>query len=133
MPPLETVFTYAAVILALATAAGYGLLRGRVTALRDELHDEREGRASDQRRITQLNADLIESRSETKLLRSEIEAVGRQVRTEGYWQEVGRKLDAHNDAAEAYWARADARGEDVVATQHAVLDVLKELKPDDTS
>lgn len=105
-------------ILALATAAGYGLLRGRVTALRDELKDEREGRAADRR-------DRDEARNEVKQLRTDLNALTRVVTGEVHWVAIGAQLGEHHTEARAHWHENERiEREQLEATQ----ELLRELR-----
>jgi hypothetical protein len=90
---ISAILTGGVAILAIATAVGYGLLRGRVTALRDELKDEREGRADD-------------ARAELAVVRNDLAALSRIVTGEAHWVAIGQKLDEHHEEAVRYWREA---------------------------
>lgn len=87
-------------VVAIATLAGLGLLRGTVTNLRERLGDSREEvvdltrkRDADQARITVLEADLA--------------ALTRVVTGEVHWVALEQKLDTHHEQAEAHWVKAE--------------------------
>lgn len=117
----ENLLTAALAVLALATAGGYGLLRGRVSALRDELKDEREGRASERETIRELRASLVAAQAEVAALRIDVEAIGKVARGEAHWVAVGEQLDTHHAKSVEHWMRDEELGA-------AMLAVLTELK-----
>jgi hypothetical protein len=119
----NNLLTGALAVLALATAGGYGLLRGRVSALRDELKDEREGRTSDRETIRQLRESLAAALADVAALRADVEAIGRVARGEAHWVAVGEQLDIHHTAASAHWAK----DEELTAAMLAALEALKEV------
>jgi hypothetical protein len=96
---ISAILTGGVALLAIATAVGYGLLRGRVTALRDELKDEREGRAADRR-------DRDDARAELAVVRNDLAALSRIVTGEAHWVAIGQKLDEHHEEAVRYWREA---------------------------
>jgi hypothetical protein len=102
---ISAILTGGVAILAIATAVGYGLLRGRVSALRDELKDEREGRAADRR-------DRDDARRELAVVRTDLEALSRIVTGEAHWVAIGAKLDEHHEEAVRYWRKAEKMTEE---------------------
>jgi hypothetical protein len=106
---ISEILTAGVAILAVATAVGYGLLRGRVTALRDELKDEREGRAADRR-------DRDDARRELLVVKNDLSALSRIVTGEAHWVAIGQKLDDHHEEAVAHWRRTEAIDKEQLAT-----------------
>lgn len=105
--------TVVATLFAVASFVGLGYTRGRVTALREELRDEREGRSSDRDTIKELRSDLT-------VARNDLAALGRVVTAEAHWVAIGDQLNEHHVEAKAYWARTES-------TANATLAALKEL------
>lgn len=111
---LDNLLSWALGILALATAGGYGLLRGRVSALRDELRDEREGRASDRETIRDLREREEKAEGRITLLETELEAVGKVARGEAYGVAITDLLTTHHTEALGHWATIEGLVEGLV-------------------
>lgn len=86
-------------IVALATLAGYGLLRGNVQNLREQLKDEREARAS-------LSGRFDASEKENVELRSKVRVLEGIVTGEVHWVALGTQLDEHHTEAREFWTHA---------------------------
>ena len=111
MADLGNFLQVALTVLTLAALASVGLMKGTITNLRESLADARGDIADGDRRHTETKAELVEAQNQIVKLRAQInsqahdlEAVGRLVRGESYWLELGEKLDAHHAAAEEHWA-----------------------------
>lgn len=87
-------------IVALATLAGYGLLRGNVQNLRDQLKDEREARAS-------LSTRFEDSRRENIDLISKVKVLESIVTGEVHWVALGQQLDEHHVDTKSFWERSE--------------------------
>lgn len=85
-------------IVAIATLAGLGLMRGTVTNLRENLADARAEIADKDRRLTEL-----ETKSQTQA--TDLAALGRVVTGEAHWVAIGDKLDEHHGQATTHWAK----------------------------
>ena len=86
-------------IVALATLAGYGLLRGNVQNLRDQLKDEREARSSLSIRFDAVKLENTDLAGKVKVLESIVTG-------EVHWVALGDKLDEHHLEAKGFWAGA---------------------------
>lgn len=98
-------------VLTLASLAGLGLMRGTVTNLRETLKDARGDIADGDRRHGETTKELQAAQNEIVRLRAQVnsqakdlEAVGRLVRGESYWMELGEKLDMHHAEAKTHWS-----------------------------
>lgn len=84
-------------IVAIATLAGLGLLRGTVTNLREQLADERAARAADrqQRADDERESALFKTNAETRIasLESDALALQRVVTGEIHWIALGERLE----------------------------------------
>jgi hypothetical protein len=102
---LGGILTAALAIIAVSTLAGYGLLRGRVASLRDELKDERDARESLHGRHQETLRDLVDCQGKLKVLESVVTG-------EIHWVALGEKLDHHHNEAKTQWtAQAVLLGE----------------------
>ena len=101
-------------VLTLASLAGLGLMRGTVTNLRENLNDARaeiadkdrrhaEDSADKDERIRDAEAEIIRLKAQVNSQAHDLEAVGRLVRGESYWDELGEKLDKHHSEAVTHW------------------------------
>lgn len=115
---ISSLLVAAMALLTLATAGGFGLQRGRISVLREELKDEREGRASDRETIRELRSDLTEARAEIAKLSTDVDAIGRVARGEAHWVGVGEQLDTHHAKSVEHWQK----DEEINAQ---ILEVLK--------
>lgn len=106
-------FSLLATVFGIASIAGFGLMRGRVSSLREELKDEREGRASDRQTIKDLRADLL-------VAQNDLAALGRVVTAEAHWVAIGEQLEHHHHDATAYWKRSEKTAADTLAAIRAL-------------
>lgn len=81
----------------LATAAGYGFMRGRVGNLREQLEDARS-------QIGDLKGTRTELESRAGTLETDLAALTRVVTGETHWVAIGHQLDEHHEKAMAHWA-----------------------------
>lgn len=86
-------------VVALATLAGYGLLRGNVQNLREQLKDEREARGSLQGRFDQQEKEKIDLAGKVRVLESIVTG-------EVHWVALGEKLDEHHEETKHFWTGA---------------------------
>jgi chromosome segregation ATPase len=100
---LGDTFNTALAIVSIATLTGLGLMRGTITNLRENLRDARDEIADKDRRLTETEGDLVRLRAQVKSQGHDLEAVGRLIRGESYWTELGEKLDAHHSEAKKHW------------------------------
>ena len=101
METVSGLLTTALAIVALATLAGLGLMRGTVTNLRENLGDARAEIADKDRRLTALEKS-------DKQHQSELEALRRVVTGEVHWVALGETLDHHHSEAKGHWERDEA-------------------------
>lgn len=92
------ILTIALAILAIATAAGFGLQRGRISSLREQLDDSRK-------EVVDLDRRLGVEKSRGDQLATDLAALGRIVTGEAHWVAIGEKLDIHHAEAETHWTR----------------------------
>ena len=98
-------------VVAIATLAGLGLMRGTVTGLRENLKDCREEAAETRRKLevaeaenSRLQSDLaalsrvVTGEAHITALGQEVSEVGTQVAN------VGDRIDTHHTAAEGFWS-----------------------------
>lgn len=93
---MQEFLTAAAVIIALATAAGLGLQRGVVTNLREQLNDARS-------EITDLKTNRTETAADNARLKSDLSALQRVVTGEVHWLALNDLLDHHHKLTEEHW------------------------------
>lgn len=98
MDDFGKLLTIALALLALATAAGFGLQRGRIGDLRQQLEDSDKEMARKDRRLS-------EAETEVQQLKTDLTALTRVVTGEAHWVAIGQKLDEHHEQAETHWAR----------------------------
>lgn len=106
MDDLGKILTVALAILAIATAAGFGLQRGRISALQGRLKDSDEELARKERRLTEAEAEVL-------TLKTDLAALARVVTGEAHWTAIGEKLDHHHEEAEAHWRHAEQIAEEI--------------------
>lgn len=108
----SNLLTTALGVLALATAAGLGLVRSNVTILRENLKDAREEIADKDRRHTEFETRTATqiAELEAKLLAkgADLDALSRVVTGEAHWVALGETLDVHHAAAEQHWETIEA-------------------------
>ncbi len=84
-------------IVAIATLAGLGLLRGTVTNLREQLKDEREARESDrrQRADDEIEHAKFKADAEARIatLEADIAAYKRLVTGETHWTAIEQRIE----------------------------------------
>jgi predicted phage gp36 major capsid-like protein len=124
---LSNLLTAALAVLALATAGGYGLLRGRVSALRDELEDERKGRESDRQERDDLRAKNADLRRDLDNVTVELEALTRVVTGEVHWVAIGDKLDHHHGEAKDHWGKTEDAIEKALDMLKGMLEQFEEI------
>lgn len=112
---LSDLLSIALTIVAVATLAGYGLLRGRVQGLREELKDERDARASLAGRHEALKVEAADLLGKVKVLEGIVTG-------EIHWVALGSKLDEHHTEATEYWTRAEQH----TATQETLLTEIRD-------
>lgn len=136
MPDLDQLLPIALVVLTLATAAGFGLQRGRLSqqekrieTLQGQLKESDDELARKDRRQAEAERALekhkTESSAEIQRLKTDLAALARVVTGEAHWTAIGEKLDVHHQEAEAHWAKAEGLAGDI-------LEVLHELAPPKT-
>lgn len=108
-------------VVALATLAGYGLLRGNVQNLREQLKDEREARNSLQGRFDQQEKEKIDLAGKVRVLESIVTG-------EVHWVALGDKLDEHHNEAKDYWTRAETRDTHSETLLTEIRDALRNQK-----
>lgn len=109
--------TLFAAAFGVASFIGYGWNKGKITSLRDDLKDAREGRSADKAEITQLRADLT-------LAQSDLKSVVRTVTGEAHWVAIGDQLDTHHREATGYWSRAEVNTAEMLAALREIGDRL---------
>ena len=113
---VSQVLSIALGVVALSSLAGYGLLRGNVQNLREQLKDEREARASLSTRFTEVQREAVDLRGKVKVLESIVTG-------EVHWVALGDKLDTHHKEATEYWAKAGFQA----TTQEHLLEEIRDL------
>jgi len=116
-------------VVAIATLAGLGLMRGTVTGLRENLSEARAEIGDKERRLKDAEAEIIKLKAQTRSQAHDLDAVGRLVRGESYWTELGDKLDIHHTEAKTHWAE----DERLLARILADLDALDALVRQETT
>jgi hypothetical protein len=106
MDDLGKLLTIGLAILAIATAAGFGLQRGRISALREQLKDSDDELVRKDRRLTA-------AEGEVKQLKTDLAALARVVTGEAHWIAIGEKLDLHHGEAEVHWKRDEQLLEEI--------------------
>lgn len=99
---ISYVLGLALVTLTIATAAGFGLQRGNVVNLREQLKDCREEMAS-------YKASRDEARVANAQLSTDLEALKRVVTGEVQWEVLTTSLDEHHHEALEHWKEAEKR------------------------
>lgn len=94
-------------VMALASLAGVGLMRGTVTALRENLDDARKDNADVDRRLAIETRAREAAQAEVAQLRVELGALGRVVTGEAHWVAIGQTLDHHHEEAQAHWVTGE--------------------------
>ena len=107
-------------VLTLTSLAGLGLMRGTVTTLREALTDARGEIADKGRRLTETETEITRLKAKVNSQTHDLEAMGRLIRGESYWTELGEKLDSHHSEAKTHW-QADERKLDTIARNLAGL------------
>lgn len=107
-------------IVAVATLAGLGLTRGHVNNLRERLGDYEKEVSEKDRRLTEAETEITRLKTKVNSQAHDLEAVGRLIRGESYWTELGEKLDSHHNEAKNHW-NADERKLDGIQTTLAGL------------
>lgn len=113
---LSDILSLALAIVAVSTLAGYGLLRGSVQNLREQLKDEREARSSLSARHDALRTEATDLRGKVKVLESIVTG-------EVHWVALGDKLDEHHKEATEYWTKAGFQS----TTQEQLLGEIRDL------
>lgn len=108
MDDIGKLLTIALGVLAIATAAGFGLQRGRISAqdkrietLQGQLGDSDDELGRKDRRLTETVAELAK-------VKTDLAALARVVTGEAHWVAIGEKLDNHHDEASTHWAKDEA-------------------------
>lgn len=117
MDDLGRLLTLALGFLAIATAAGFGLQRGRIADLRERLKDNDEELERKDRRLTETEAELerhkTSSSAEIGRLKTDLDALARVVTGEAHWTAIGEKLDDHHTQAETHWTHGETVLEEI--------------------
>lgn len=116
---LSDFLSIALTVVALATLAGYGILRGNVQNLRDQLKDEREARAS---LSTRFEATKVENADLTGKVRV-LEGI---VTGEVHWVALGTQLNEHHTEAREYWERNEKNNTDLRRLLEDILDAVRD-------
>lgn len=98
MDDFAKILSLALAILAFATAAGFGLQRGRITDLNGRLKEADEELVRKERRLT-------EAESQVTQLKTDLAALGRVVTGETHWVAIGELLEEHHTEAATHWKR----------------------------
>lgn len=119
---LGTLLSTALAVVALATAAGLGLMRGTVTNLREQLADTRASNA-------EMRQERAEDRAEIATLHTQLDALGKVVTGEVHWLAISDLLDEHHGEARAYWTRAEGNAAEMLSTLRAIQTALDAATP----
>lgn len=106
MTTLGTILTVALAILAIATAAGFGLQRGRVSQLQGRLDDSDKEVVRKDRRLTDALAEL-------ETVKAQLEALRQVVTGEVQLEVLTEKLDEHHEEAQTHWNRDEKLLEEI--------------------
>lgn len=98
MDDVMRLITLGLAIVTLATAAGLGLQRGRITSLREQLTDSRA-------EVADIDRRLGTEKARGDQLTTDLAALGRVVTGEAHWVAIGEQLDTHHQAATTHWNR----------------------------
>jgi uncharacterized protein HemX len=122
----STLLSTALVVVTLATAGGFGLMRGRVTNLREDLADTRATNA-------ELRTERLEDRALIDTLRAErdtdrvqLDALAKVVTGEVHWTALGEHLDQHHSEAREHWTRAEDNTTEMLDALRAIREALTE-------
>lgn len=103
-------------IVAIATLAGLGLMRGTITSLRESLSDARAEIADKDRRLGENDRKLAELEARVAVLTSTVTG-------EVHWVALEQQVDDHHKTAMTQWA--DIR--DVLRDIHVLLGEIRDI------
>lgn len=103
MGDLGSMIQTALSIVAIASLAGLGLMRGTVTNLRENLKDAREEIVDKERRLTEAEAEIVKLNALGLAQHNDLQALGRVVTGEAHWKAIGKQLDEHHSEAKTHW------------------------------
>jgi hypothetical protein len=109
-------------IVALATAAGLGLMRGTVTNLREQLADTRADNA-------EMRISRVEDRALIDTQKAELAALAKIVTGEVHWQSISETLDHHHVEAKQHWTRAEGNTSQMLDALHDISRALDDRNP----
>lgn len=102
------VIAAAAAIVSIATVAGFGLQRGRVTAVRTDLGEAYKKIEAQRGEIDDLKQDRAEDRTLITQQANDIRVLQSVVTGEVHWQAISDLLDHHHAEAQQHWTTAEA-------------------------
>jgi uncharacterized protein HemX len=121
MPGIGDLLSIALAAISIATLAGLGFVRGRMTDLREQLRDSREETASLKASRADDRALIDQQKTELKACRTDLDALARVVTGEVHWVALSHHLDQHHEEARAHWIRSESNTE-------RMIKALEELK-----
>ncbi len=105
MDDLGKLLTLALAVLAVATAAGFGLQRGRI-GQQDKRIEDLQGQLGDSdAELVRKDRRLTETNAELEKVKTALTALTRVVTGEEHWVAIGAKLDDHHEQASTHWTR----------------------------
>lgn len=125
MPGIGDLLSIALAAISIATLAGLGFVRGRMTDLREQLKDSREETASLKAARVDDRALIDQQKNELKSCRTDLDALARVVTGEVHWVALGNHLDQHHEEARAHWVRSEQKTDRMIKA----LEGLKERRP----
>ena len=122
----STLLSTALAVVTLATAGGFGLMRGRVTNLREDLRDTRETNAELRTERQEDRALIDQLRAEADNAREQLDALARVVTGEVHWIALGDQLCEHHAEAREYWTRSEDKAGEMLG---ALVKIREALNP----
>jgi regulator of protease activity HflC (stomatin/prohibitin superfamily) len=125
----------ALIVVTLATAGGFGLMRGRVTNLREDLADTRatnaelrtertEDRALIDTLRAEADAEKAKRQAEREADKIQLDALAKVVTGEVHWTALGEHLDHHHTEAREHWTRAEDNTTEMLEALRAIREAL---------
>lgn len=106
----------ASAIIAIATAAGFGLQRGRVMSLREDLGDARTKITDQRTEIDELKDGRLEDAKTIESLRTDVRVLRGLVTGEVQWRATVDLIEHHHERAERHWEHTSTTLDEILST-----------------